>query len=872
MKKIISFILVLAMMFGAVAPCYAAWSPEETQAILEIQETLETINKSVDKIATGSKDVVSALTTAFDVAGKMGTVLCVVNGSVTFLRLIGVMEDPTAKALADIQAQLETIDDKLTNMNATLNNIAGDITKLIATTEFNERGRKAMDLQKNWSDFAYRYMETGLDKLISQFQVLLIQGMKAWCNNIPKEDVKVYYGLIDGELSTIYGDVNTVDAAASITFGKDAFPSSISWNVNTYLEQIQGIFETALRDPNLAVASGIEITEDNIEKLAIDAANQIVYEVTVDAVNDNTQFVYDVRDAFKNYCMHLLSNENDGVYAMLNSMYLTHAFQYQIKDDINEFFDQMIVKTGTYGMFASDILGMTNDVSDSDKIFAMETLCEAIEALKYKKEHAIVGYNKEGVDSENDRFCYITNSLIYYTDAEFRSDLTAKTTEWRGAFGIDYRRYESVDSTDIEFRFINGGVPSNASLIGDTNALMLLYTLQSNGIVANHDYFKRNICPSSCSDRGELVTSYTNMPTVPNDSSIHYVLMHVIGNWFPDKKTDVTLNHLPGDTETKYIREKKGVQGSVLTTDGSTDIRVNVPLHTVAIYAEGHGKWTKDEIGFLVGPYTEDFEGFYYNPKAKDGEDCTYTCATWHNYNVLAQAPVKEQSSNDWNMYGDPIDQYLDIVAGIHEEYGNADESRPLLMAPVLMNPSGFRDVKAGSWYEDDVIYCVDKELMKGVSKYFFAPNEKTTRSQVVTILYRLAGEPAFMNDNIFSDVVADSWYEKAVVWANGKNIVDGVGNDKFAPDKLITREELVTMLYRFAQYMEYDVSIGEETNILSYNDAFTIHDFAMQAFQWACGSEVLNGSNGTLMPTGLATRAELAAVIHRFVKLSAEK
>ena len=872
MKKLISLILVLAMMFTAIVPTYAAWSPEETQAILEIQETLETINKSVDKIATGSKDAISAIETAFSVASKMGTVLCVVNGSVTFLRLIGVMEDPTAKALADIQNQLETIDDKLTNMTATLNNIAGDITKLIATTEFNDRGRKAMDLQKNWSDFAYRYMETSLDKLISQFQVLVVQGMKEWCQSVPSEDITVYYNFDGGEVSAVFGDINTVDADASVTFSKECLPESISWNVNTYLEELQEIFEAALNDTenDFVTADGIEITSDVIEQIAIDAANQVVYEVTVDAVNDNTQFVYDVRDAYKNYCLHLLSNENDGVYAMLNSMYLTHAFQYQIKDEINEFFDQMIVKTGTYGMFASDILGMSNDISNSDKLFAMETMCDAIEGLKYKKEHAIVGTNKEGYDWTYDRYCYITNTLLYYTDAEFRSDLRAETTEWRGAFGIDYERYEKVSSSPIEFKYVNGGVPQDSTLIGDTNALMLLYTLESNGIVGDHDYFRINLCPQSCTDRGYIVTSYEDMPTVPNDGTINYLLMHVIGNWFPNVKTNVTLNHLPGDTETKYIREKKGVQGSLIPTNGSTDILVNQPLHTSAIYAEGHSKWTKDEIGFLTGPYTDDFTGYYYNPKSRDGEDCVYTCAVWHNYNVLAQVYAPQDGSNDWSPYGDPIEQYKDLVAEL--EAGAVSESikGPLLTAPIVILPAGFRDVPATAWYAEDVEYCVDQKLMNGLSAIKFGPTETTTRAQVATMLYRLAGEPAFMNDNVFTDVVAGSWYEKAVVWANGKGIVTGFDETTFAPNSPITREQLVTMLYRYAEYMGYDVSVAEDTNILSYEDAFSIHEYAMKAFQCVCAYEVVTGSDGYLRPQGLATRAEIAAIFHRFNKLVA--
>ena len=118
-----------------------------------------------------------------------------------------------------------------------------------------------------------------------------------------------------------------------------------------------------------------------------------------------------------------------------------------------------------------------------------------------------------------------------------------------------------------------------------------------------------------------------------------------------------------------------------------------------------------------------------------------------------------------------------------------------------------------------------------------------------------------------FNDVNASDWYADAIAWASEAKVVNGIGNGKFAPNEPITREQLAAMLYRYAQYKGYDVSVGEDTNILSFNDAAAISEYAVPAIQWACGAGIMNGKSGNMLdPMGLATRAEVAAMINRFV------
>ena len=147
-----------------------------------------------------------------------------------------------------------------------------------------------------------------------------------------------------------------------------------------------------------------------------------------------------------------------------------------------------------------------------------------------------------------------------------------------------------------------------------------------------------------------------------------------------------------------------------------------------------------------------------------------------------------------------------------------------LSMAPTTLAASSvFTDVKADDWFADEVKYVYDNGLMQGVGNNKFDPNGMTTRAMIVTILWRLENEPAVNYAMNFEDVVANTWYTEAVRWAASEKIVEGYGNGKFGTDDAITREQMVTILYRYAQYKGYDVSVGENTNILSYGDAFDV-------------------------------------------------
>ena len=180
-----------------------------------------------------------------------------------------------------------------------------------------------------------------------------------------------------------------------------------------------------------------------------------------------------------------------------------------------------------------------------------------------------------------------------------------------------------------------------------------------------------------------------------------------------------------------------------------------------------------------------------------------------------------------------------------------------------------FADAAPTAWYHDGVHYCLENGLMRGVSGGKFLPDGITTRAQLVTILWRLEGGPETNGAVRFGDVAGGAWYTQAVRWAAGCGVVKGYDNGCFGPDDAVTREQMAAILYRYAQHKGYDVSAGKDTNILSFNDAFAVSEYAIPAMQWACGSGMVRGiaqKGGMLLaPMDTTTRAQTATLLMRF-------
>ena len=194
-------------------------------------------------------------------------------------------------------------------------------------------------------------------------------------------------------------------------------------------------------------------------------------------------------------------------------------------------------------------------------------------------------------------------------------------------------------------------------------------------------------------------------------------------------------------------------------------------------------------------------------------------------------------------------------------------EFDPTIIAALNPTPNvDFLDVSRTDWFYYDVRYVCENGLMNGTSRNRFSPYGTATRGMLVTILYRMENEPRCFGSAAFSDVKPGAYYEKAVVWASQNNIVSGYTDGTFRPDAPVTREQLASILYRYTLYRGQDVSAGETTSFTGYGDAQAVSSYALPAMRWACGTGILQGANGKLNPSGLATRAQLAAMLHRYL------
>ena len=181
---------------------------------------------------------------------------------------------------------------------------------------------------------------------------------------------------------------------------------------------------------------------------------------------------------------------------------------------------------------------------------------------------------------------------------------------------------------------------------------------------------------------------------------------------------------------------------------------------------------------------------------------------------------------------------------------------------PKLACPSAnMTDVPETAWYHDAVDYMMAKGLMGGVSATTFDPEGTLTRAQLVTVLYRIEGEPEVDGKHQFTDVPSGKWYSDAICWAAQNGIVNGVSETEFAPEEPVTREQIAAILYRYTKSGPV-----KENRLSAFPDADRVSPYAVEALNWAVAEGLINGSDGKLLPQDGATRAEIATILMRYL------
>lgn len=317
--------------------------------------------------------------------------------------------------------------------------------------------------------------------------------------------------------------------------------------------------------------------------------------------------------------------------------------------------------------------------------------------------------------------------------------------------------------------------------------------------------------------------------------------------------TTVTVSAMADGTFKATVNVQFGYLFDTVEITGIYTEEVETPEHNITVNEPNHGSVTVVE-------------------SASTGETVTITVDPDNGYR-LADLTVKDSSGTELELEYIGNGKYT-FVMPEGAVTVDADFTRITNVKPPVDEPDEpeepekdelpFVDVEGGDWFYDSVYYVYANGLMDGVENNRFAPNTATNRAMLATILYRLAGQPDVSGEMPFTDVAAGTWYTDAVLWAAQNGIVNGLGENTFAPMNTLTREQLVTMLYRYAEAEGYDVSAAADLS--GYPDADKVQTYAQEAMSWAVAEGIVAGmDDGTLNPAGNATRAQIATILMRF-------
>ena len=319
--------------------------------------------------------------------------------------------------------------------------------------------------------------------------------------------------------------------------------------------------------------------------------------------------------------------------------------------------------------------------------------------------------------------------------------------------------------------------------------------------------------------------------------------------------TDRKLTSLPSASRSGsysfygWYTEKSG--GTKITTD--TVFHANATVYAHWTYTGGGGGGYNPPVTY----YTLRFEtGGGSDIPSVQGTyntyiDLTKYVPTWRGHAFIGWYSERSLTNKVSGVY---LTKDMTVYAGWRVDENPGTGANP------------FTDVSEKDWFYGDVMFVYENGLMLGTSKTLFSPHGTATRGMMATILWRMEGSPAPKGKNSFTDVEAGKWYADAITWTAENGIFAGYGKDKFGPDDPITREQLAAIFYRYADYKGYDLTV--KGNLDKFKDADKITDYAKTAMQWAVGSGLVKGKSGNLLdPQGTATRAEIAAMLHRFIE-----
>jgi len=683
MKRFLLFLLAFLILFSVPNVTYAAGGGMTEQELIEdvvdnvkeVQKAANSVQAIADsaKASTTFKDVFDGFCKGVSISSS---VLSTINGSVTFLRLIGVMEDPVTSQLNSISKSIISMNERLGEMDTKLNKITNQMSKMTALIEFNNRTQNAMTLTTQWENFITNYCENGMDRLMSEYEGMLMNGIISWCKNasadtrtegdVDNTSIAILYKKTSKGYELTFSSENGVPK----NFTKDdryviidtkLLPEKVEWNVNTYQSDLKAAMLNAVSALLRVDKSGITVYNyDELYKnlntknqsmylnnLAEDAVSTLLYRIACTQVNKDAAYSKEVIRNYLNYYSTLFSG-NRGIDAILKAYYFTHNFQSEASSDITELCNSLMVKNAVYGMFLLNIIGASNTVTDSEKYQLMEFFDDSMTRLKQAKKNALVPDNN---------FCYYTRSILYIDTVEFHSSAYAKINHsYSGYYNVYTLLEHHIDS--ITHASKTGG--GDSSILDDVSIQVLKMTASSMGSAMNFDYIKTNMHGTYVHNYNYIITSIDPESQFTFDGSMNIEVRNFCGKYFP---TGTYSSTLPSKAELEYFDGRRKVTGGVYNT-ATGEYTSNQILLAHAMYSEDHTYWNDCESAIMAAAVNNG-EGFYITVSTVNVDvlgEGEYMESVTSRYNTIFSYPYGSSnlltSTDEYN----PLASYAEVA------------------------------------------------------------------------------------------------------------------------------------------------------------------------------------------------------------------
>ena len=487
---------------------------------------------------------------------------------------------------------------------------------------------------------------------------MLTNGMRDWCQNtsrkigsVDNSGLIILYEKVDDkyELNYSYSNELPTDEGAIYVYIPAELLSTVTWNVNTYPEDITKMLIDILTNniDKVTINNYEELvnnpTIDLIKQVASDGENTLVFRTIGAKLNEDATFAYNLVDVYKNYCNNLLAS-GQGVDAVIQKAYLTHNFEGEIIEELSEFIERMRVMNYIYGTFMVNVSMMSDTLTNAQVQSVLDNFGNSMKSLDEAESNAFTGY---------DNYCYVTNSLIEMTTIEFkgRTDVTLE-----GGCQLD-----GYNTTAITTTIYDDDLRENGTLVGGSKVLVMQATAQSNGSQLTYDYLYDNEAVSSeySSDQGMIVTNFGNETQfVLEGNTTKLKFSKYCGSWFDNNSISTTL---PSKASNEYVISRRGINGDVFDMSTGEYTTGNV-LYAHGIYNEDHWYWAfaDAEVAAFYGGKNID-ETYIEETTYTKYAHTTYYANTWTNYNIIMSKPLSKFMSRGYN----PLREYTNSISDL---------------------------------------------------------------------------------------------------------------------------------------------------------------------------------------------------------------